>query len=737
VNSNPENAALGSTRWLARGMLAALLTAGTFAAMNVLGVPSGLRAGIATVLMLLPVAATAGATILAATRSEGRERRFWIDTSISSAALLVGEAVDIVWRLHAGPENVLLAAQITTFLAAAFVGALAGWYLVGPDSPSRERIRGYALDLAVILLGMLIVMLIIVLPSIRNESGPGYVSDVLFAVYPSLALGLVVFLLVFKRTAWSTWHVLITAWLGVLGVKHVLQVLMIAQVHSAPPGSWASLITDTLLVTAYTIGFFAALCRLTQPRTPQFRNHVRGEPAWPSLAAPTVLIILSPIMYLRVLTEPTHSREIFTIMAIAMLIGLATTVRTHDLALENSSLRRRSTTDPLTGLFNHRHFHERLDAELARTERDTAPLSVAIMDVDDFDRVNNIYGHAVGDRRLRSIADRLFAGARGSDIVCRLGGDEFAVVMPDTDPVEAYKACLRLQDELRQPDGVCPLPTAVSIGVASAPGDAGSREELVQKADGALYWAKFHGREQVVIFDAALVQALGPEQRIAMLQEEAYLNMVQMLASAVDARDPYTQRHSSNVAALSVALAEELGLSEAHAAELQTAALLHDVGKIGIPDAILRKAAMLTDEERAQVAEHPQLAARILSAIPRREILPWIESHHERWDGAGYPRGLAGEAIPLEARIIALCDAYDAITTDRPYRNGRSRAEARRELLSHAGSQFDPELTVRFVSLVERREETRSLPQAGSSRGPVARTLRQVEASSRRTDVVA
>ena len=393
--------------------------------------------------------------------------------------------------------------------------------------------------------------------------------------------------------------------------------------------------------------------------------------------------------------------------------AVAAIARNLVIAVENSQLQQRSTTDALTGLANHRYFIERLEAEFSRATRTTNSLSLVAMDVDDFDQVNNVYGHAAGDRRLRSIADRLTKAARGSDIVCRVGGDEFVIVMPDTGPLEAYKVCMRLRDQLNEPDDVCPLPITLSIGIASLPEHAHTIDELIQRADGAQYWAKFHGREQVVIYDSGIVRALGPDQRVAQLEEESYLNMVQLLSSAVDARDPYTQRHSRRVAELAVALASHLGFNESQVSSLETAALLHDVGKIGVPDDILRKPVGLDPDEYALVQQHPILATRILGATPHPEILPWIAAHHERWDGAGYPDGLAGEQIPLQSRIMSLCDSFDAMTSDRPYRPALSTSEARALIEAGAGIQFDPMLTQQFISLLDARE----LARAGS-RGP-------------------
>jgi diguanylate cyclase (GGDEF)-like protein/putative nucleotidyltransferase with HDIG domain len=396
---------------------------------------------------------------------------------------------------------------------------------------------------------------------------------------------------------------------------------------------------------------------------------------------------------------------------LAALLGLVAIGRNLVLTLENTSLRERSLLDPLTDLYNHRYFHERLDAELRRADREASPLSIVCVDVDDFDKVNTAYGHAAGDRRLRSIADRLSDATRVTDVVCRIGGDEFAVIMPDTEPVEAYKACLRLQDAVGSDDDACPLPIGLSIGVAGAPEHGTAREELVQRADGALYWAKFHGRAQVVIYDPTLIIALGPEERIEMLEEESYVRMVQLLAAVVDARDPYTQEHSRSVASLAVRFCEAMGVEPERIEAIETAALLHDVGKIGVPDGTLLKPGALDDEEYSQIKEHPKLAARILSAIPRQEVLPWITSHHERWDGKGYPDGLSGETIPFEARVLALCDAYDAMTSRRTYRTAIEPEDALDELIDGAGSQFDPHLTAIFVALMRdavRREGRRT-----------------------------
>jgi putative nucleotidyltransferase with HDIG domain len=213
-------------------------------------------------------------------------------------------------------------------------------------------------------------------------------------------------------------------------------------------------------------------------------------------------------------------------------------------------------------------------------------------------------------------------------------------------------------------------------------------------------WAKSRGGDRAVVFDPQVVDVLDSREHISFLERSLHTQMVEVLAAAVDARDPYTQFHSRNVAAHAEVLARGAGLSEEHVRLVHSAGLLHDVGKIGIPDDILRKTSRLDDEEFERIREHPSLGVRILQASARQEILPWIAAHHERWDGRGYPEALTADRIPFEARILAVCDSFDAMTTDRPYRPALELSEAVAELETNAGTQFDPELVALFTHLL-------------------------------------
>lgn len=423
---------------------------------------------------------------------------------------------------------------------------------------------------------------------------------------------------------------------------------------------------------------------------------------WLSIGVPSAEIASIPVMGVLGVRFAAGSPQQVVLLAAAGAVAILVMTRTGLTVAENGHLFSRVITDPLTGLNNHRHFHERLEAEIRSAERFGERVSVAAMDLDEFTRVNSAHGHSEGDVLLNTVAEQVRGAVRDDDVVCRVGGDEIAIIFADTDSATAAQVCQRILERLRSGDSVEGRPVTASIGIATYPDHASDRDELVRKADGAQYWAKYHGKNQVMIYDPEVVLALDADERIRNLQEQSHLATVSALAAAVDARDPLTQYHSRNVATLAVALAEAVGLDHNKVRFIEVAALLHDIGKIGISDAVLRKSGKLTPEERLHIEEHPQLGEQILSSTRLVEILPWVAAHHERYDGRGYPRGLSGEAIPYEARILAICDAYDAMISDRPYRKALSKAAAIQEVDLNMGTQFDPALAEAFIRIAGR-----------------------------------
>jgi len=359
----------------------------------------------------------------------------------------------------------------------------------------------------------------------------------------------------------------------------------------------------------------------------------------------------------------------------------------------------RADRDPLTGLWNHRAFQRRLEeeADLA-TARETS-VGILLMDMENFKFFNDAYGHTVGDDVLCEVARTLRAACRDEDILARFGGDEFAVLMPLKDPSGAEALAKKIAESLDElcyrPRGFDAIvPIRVSWGLAVYPDEAGARLDALSLADGRLMRAKSGIGEAGELMERLSAQLSASVKGF---------NMLSSLVNAVDNKDRYTRRHSEDVLLYALQIAIELGLGDAVCHTIQVAALLHDVGKIGVPDHILRKPARLTPEEYESIKLHPTMGAIIVSSVPGFEdALPAVRHHHERWDGLGYPDGLEAENAPLIARILAVADAFSAMTTDRPYRKGMDHRIALRLLEEGAGTQWDPTLVKAFIAARKR-----------------------------------
>ena len=376
--------------------------------------------------------------------------------------------------------------------------------------------------------------------------------------------------------------------------------------------------------------------------------------------------------------------------------------RTEELLAQTEALlaeaTERADRDSLTGLLNHRAFHKILEEETERCRRDGTFLAVAMLDMDGFKFFNDAYGHPVGDDALRRVADALRLSCRPYDTPARFGGDEFAVLMPglgrgETEAVAARLARCLEGIFIRPPEAAADVPLRLSVGWAVFPEESRSRQEAVALADKRLYLAKSGEGER------RAEQGDGAEHlRGRMSRAVPGFAMLDALVTAVDAKDRYTRRHSEDVMVRALAIAHALGLDEETRQTVAVAALLHDVGKIGIPDAVLRKPRDLTPDEFEAVKHHPQMGAVLTGAVPGLEAaLDAIRHHHERWDGAGYPDGLRGEAIPLAARLLAVADACSAMTSDRPYRLGMTPDRAHALLRAGAGTQWDPACVAAFL----------------------------------------
>jgi len=371
-----------------------------------------------------------------------------------------------------------------------------------------------------------------------------------------------------------------------------------------------------------------------------------------------------------------------------------------------------ATIDLLTGVLNRQALLARLEAEIDRAARYGHQLSLLIVDIDHFKRLNDSYGHAAGDIVLHEVAETLRTSVRAVDVVGRYGGEEFMVILPETD----VDAAASLAEKLRRAvarrtvvldDGVAAAVT-LSAGVAGGFGGHLDLAALVRDADNAMYSAKALGRDQVYVFheieDDGLVRraAIAPRAREQAVEvgRAAFGAATASLTAALESRAGWAGRPSSMIASAAMELARSLGLPDGEIERIRVASLLHDLGKLAIPDEILTKPSELDEPEWRVVAEHPKIGQVVLEqAGALRDAATIVLHHHEWYDGRGYPHGLSGQDIPVGARIVSIADAYEAMVAGRPYRDPVTHEQALAELHRHAGIQFDPELVELFTDL--------------------------------------
>ncbi len=384
-------------------------------------------------------------------------------------------------------------------------------------------------------------------------------------------------------------------------------------------------------------------------------------------------------------------------------------------ALQNARLyddaQRRADRDSVTGLYNHRSIQQQLNTALARGRRNGTSLGVVMMDLNNFKFFNDTYGHIVGDDVLRMVGSCLTEVFRTSDVLGRFGGDEFIAVLPDNGAEDTARACRRIAASLAKlyyeaADGAR-IPIGMSFGWAIYPQDAKNSLDLVSKADAMLYEHKHSGmtisEEEKDVVYTARAHARDEFRKIRESANSGSFGVLDALVTSIDNKDRYTRRHSEEVAGLALSIAQELGYSADDLRTVCISGLLHDVGKIAIPDSVLRHPGRLNAEENKVMQQHAAFGALIVKDVPHHEtVLDGVRHHHEKWDGTGYPDGLAAENIPRMGRLLAVPDAYSAMITDRPYRKGFTPEAALSEIQAGKGGQFDPTIAEAFIRVMTR-----------------------------------
>jgi two-component system cell cycle response regulator len=420
----------------------------------------------------------------------------------------------------------------------------------------------------------------------------------------------------------------------------------------------------------------------------------RTHTSWRRLALLAVASLIAPATLL-IPTTLSKAVNLPVIAAASAALFLLVVARMAELVDEQ---RRAAVTDSLTGLFNRRFFEATLTLDAEHAARSGRDLGLLVLDIDHFKRINDAYGHQAGDRVLRELAGRLAAAIRGGDVIARYGGEEFVVLLRDT----SLAALPETAERLRRAVGDVPvvladdvwLATTVSVGGAAWPVHAHSADELVRIADQALYAAKRLGRNRVQIG-----RPPGGTPLVQEHDENAVLAYLERLADQIDARLA-AEEHSAAISRWARVIADHLGLGPDACRRARLAGRLHDIGKIIVPDEILLKPGPLTGREWAVLRRHPVQGARLVGlADGLHHVAAIVRQHHERFDGRGYPDGRSGEEIRIEARVVAVCDAWAAMRSNRPYDAARPAGSAREQLLAASGSQFDPTVVAAFLEL--------------------------------------
>lgn len=666
-------------------------------------IPGTASLALAQVVFLLVIAAAAVAAEFAFTAAPaGLERRAWSVAPAALSVIFIAQAYRAWFQIAVspvGPPSPSTFDSLNLVAALLFLYGMSGLMEVG-RLQLAERVRlGFdtVAFLAVAFIGVYQL-------AVRPVTGDVAWHEPLQWTAYSLAGAVVLFcaawmLLRLRKGVERAVGLPAAVALGIFGTGMLLWPLWRGYLAADVP-RWGDALVGTVYVVAAYLFMLAALTRarraaepwrISNPRKAISRGTLMST--WLSLCVLAGVGVTGWLVYTR-----GESGDAQILVACGVIATLALVARTAASAVETVLARSAAGIDPVTGVRGVQSFLQTCNDVLTLAERSGRPFSIILFDIDAFSRVNAALGHAGGDRVLARVAEAVTDFIAGRGELFRLNADEFAVTCSGTESEAAVMAA----EILAVIRGLSPekeRSLSASFGVAGVPEGGCDTEKLVERARAAESWAKYHGKGRVVRFDERIVRALGVEGRLRAGEDNAGLNMVRAIASATDARDPRNYYHSRNVAALSTMFSEALRLEPERVRRIEIAALLHDCGRLGLPESLIADV-LRTSRQQLAAREHSLIGEQVTLSLGMKDVPAWVRHHHERWDGAGYPDGLEGEAVPLESRIIALADAYDAMTSGTRNRPPVSRAAALQEIDLGMGSRFDPMLAERFIEVV-------------------------------------
>ncbi|HEX6499150.1 MAG TPA: diguanylate cyclase [Micromonosporaceae bacterium] len=652
------------------------------------------------VLYLVPIAVAVVLSVPAARRSRGRVRRAWRMLVVSNALWLVGE---VIWTLYAflTPDGAPVPSAADAGYLLSYVVALPA-LLVGLGVQGwLGRTRGL-LDAALVAgAGGAIGWQLVIKPIVPGAWDAAAVTTFIYPVFSVSIVSVLLAVLLSGRQRVPRSILVAGVAFGFAAVSDAGYAYLSA-LNAYTDASWLNVGWEAEAVLLSLGALIATRSAEGGERQPQTAGDTAILPALVAVLALAGLALFD-LVEGGALGAATTALIVLLFMGLLLRQAIAARDRTH-LAQQ---LRLAAITDSLTGLYNRRFFDQMLASEADLATRQRRPLSLILLDLDHFKEVNDTYGHSAGDAVLVEAANRLKRSLRADDVVSRYGGEEFIVLLPATDERTAVDLAERLRLELGSTSVTIPSGDQVrltaSLGVATAdPSHQIDVDKLVNAADKAVYQAKARGRDRVAGSDLCPLRELYGKPRLP--------RELVWIADRIDAMLS-DREHSAAIARWSMRTAARLGLDPATQYRTAAAARLHDIGKIGISRDLLAKPTELDESEWEQMRRHPQESARLLTEIgDRPDLAPLVAAHHERYDGTGYPEGLAGDDIPIEARIIAVCDAWSAMRTNRPYSPALTECEAREQLERSRGSRFDPNVVDAFLALVDEGDIDEAAP---------------------------